>query len=294
MPSSHAMLRFLGVIGYPLARSLSPAIQQAALDHARLDIEYQAWPTPPEGLQTRVSGLRGESVLGANVTIPHKEAVLPMMDEVDAITARVGAVNTIVNRARRLHGYNTDVGGFVRALAEDAQFKPGGRRVVIAGAGGAARAVVVALLEAKAGAITVINRTLSRANRLVEDLRPFARGSELRALPEMYASWAAVMGSCHLLVNCTSVGAADFEEKSAVPADLIRSSMLVYDLVYHPAETALMKAARERGAGVIGGLAMLVYQGAASFELWTGQQAPVDVMFGAAREALEAGVARGR
>jgi shikimate dehydrogenase len=288
------MLRFLGVIGYPLARSLSPAIQQAALDHARLDIEYQAWPTPPNGLQTRVSGLRGESVLGANVTIPHKEAVLPMMDEVDAIAARAGAVNTIVNRERRLHGYNTDVAGFLRALLEDARFEPAGRRVVIAGAGGAARAVVVALLEAEAGAITVINRTLSRAHRLVDDLRPFARVSELRALPQMYASWAAVMGSCDLLVNCTSAGAADFEEKSPVPADLIRSSMLVYDLVYHPAETALMAAARERGAQVIGGLAMLVYQGAASFELWTEQVAPVEVMFEAAREALGAGVAKGR
>ena len=288
------MLKYLAVIGYPLSRSLSPELQQAALDYARLDIVYQSWPTPPDGLQTRVGGLRGESVLGANVTIPHKEAVLPMMDEVDEMAARAGAVNTIVNRERRLHGYNTDVAGFLRALVDDARFEPAGRRVVIAGAGGAARAVVVALLEAEAGAITVINRTLSRANRLVEDLRPFARGSELRALPEMYASWAAVMGSCHLLVNCTSAGAADFEEESPVPADLIRSSMLVYDLVYHPAETALMAAARERGARVIGGLAMLVYQGAASFELWTGQEAPVEVMFGAAREALGASVARGR
>lgn len=288
------MLKHLGVIGYPLSRSLSPELQQAALDYARLDIVYQAWPTPPDGLQTRVGGLRGESVLGANVTIPYKEAVLQMMDEVDEMAARVGAVNTIVNRERRLHGYNTDVAGFLRVLSEDARFAPAGRRVVIAGAGGAARAVVVALLETGAGAITVINRTLSRANRLVDDLRPFGRGSELRALPEIYASWAEVMGSCDLLVNCTSAGAADFVEESPVPADLIRSSMLVYDLVYHPAETALMAAARERAARVMGGLAMLVYQGAASFELWTGQEAPVEVMFEAAREAVGAGVARGR
>jgi len=288
------MLKHLGVIGYPLERSLSPAFQQAALDHLQLDIVYQAWPTPPDGLRTRVSGLRGESVLGANVTIPHKEAVLPMMDEVDEIAARVGAVNTIVNRERRLHGYNTDVVGFMRALREDGGFEAVGRRVVVAGAGGGARAVVAGLLEAGAASIAVINRSLSRANRLVETLGPYAGDGELRSLPEMYASWEAVMDECDLLVNCTSTGSAGFEEESVIPADLIRPGMLVYDLVYHPAETALMAVARERGARVLGGLPMLVYQGAASFELWTGKEAPLDVMFDAARGALAEGDRKAR
>lgn len=287
------MLNYLGVIGYPLKRSLSPAFQQAALDHLRLDIVYEAWPTPEDALRTRTTTLRSPAVLGANVTIPHKEAVIPMLDETDELSRRVGAVNTIVNSEGRLSGHNTDVAGFMRALRDDGGCDPEGRRAVIAGAGGAARAVVAGLLEAQAAAVTVINRTLSRANRLVDDLRPLATGSELRALPEMYASWAAVMGSCDLLVNCTSAGSVGFEKDSPVPFDLIRASMLVYDLVYDPAETALIVAARERGARVLGGLPMLVYQGAASFELWTGQQAPLDVMFDAARTALTAGAPKG-
>jgi len=287
------MLRYAGVIGYPLQRSLSPAFQQAALDHLRLEIVYEVWPTPAEGLETRVTTLRSPTVLGANVTIPHKETVIPMLDEIDALAGRVGAVNTIVNDGRKLRGHNTDVAGFMRALREDGGFEPEGKRVVVAGAGGAARAVVAGLLEARTAAVSVINRTLSRANRLVEDLRASAEGSELRALPEMYASWAAVMGSCDLLVNCTSAGSAGVEEESPVPVDLIRSTMLVYDLVYHPAETALMAAARKRGARVLGGLPMLVYQGAASFEMWTGQKAPLEVMFEAARGALQAAAAKG-
>jgi len=218
---------------------------------------------------------------------------MPLLDEVDGLASRVGAVNTIVNNGGKLHGHNTDVAGFMCALREDGGFEPEGRRVVVAGAGGAARAVVAGLLEARAAAVSVINRTLSRANRLVANLGPTAVGSELRALPEMYASWAAVMGSCDLLVNCTSAGSAGFEGEPPVPIDLIRSGMLVYDLVYDPPETSLMAAARTRGARVLGGLPMLVYQGAASFELWTGQEAPLEVMFEAARQALGAGAAKG-
>lgn len=278
------MLKYLGVIGYPLTRSLSPAFQQAALDHLRLDVEYQAWPTPEDALNTRITTMRSPTVLGGNVTIPHKEAVLPLLDEVDPLAARIGAVNTIVNRDGRLYGYNTDAGGFMRGLQEDGGFEPAARRVVIAGSGGAARAVVVALLEAGTRSITVINRTLSRANRLVADMAEVAGASELRALPEMYASWAAVMRSCDLLINSTSAGFGS-EGESPVPLDLIRPSMLVYDLIYHPAETRLMAAARQAGASVRGGLPMLVYQGAASFELWTEESAPLDIMFEAARSA---------
>ena len=279
------MLKYLGVIGYPLKRSLSPAFQQAALDHLRLDVEYQAWPTPEDALATRITTMRSPTVLGANVTIPHKEAVLPLLDAVDPLAARIGAVNTIVNRDGQLYGCNTDVVGFMRALREDGGFEPEGRRVVIAGAGGAARAVVAALLENGTRSITVINRRLSRANRLVADMTELAGSSELRALPEMYASWAAVMSSCDLLINCTSAGSSGSEEESPVPIDLIRPRMLVYDLIYHPTETLLMAAGRQAGAPVLSGLPMLVYQGAASFELWTEQKAPLDIMLVAARTA---------
>jgi shikimate dehydrogenase len=280
--------KFLGVIAGEGKKSISPVFQQAAIDALGLDLIYEAWPTPEEGLQTRATTMRGSSVLGANVTIPHKEAIIPLLDGVDDLVTKVGAVNTVVNTDGKLFGHNTDVEGFLRALREDGPFDPAGKRVVVAGAGGAARAVVIALQEAGAGSIAVINRTFTRASRLVEELRDNASETDVTALPDMHASWVAASAACDLLINCTpaGTGARDDEQDSGIPASILRSSMLVYDLVYLPAETPLMAAARSRGARVLGGLPMLIYQGAASFRLWTGREAPVDVMFTAAREAL--------
>jgi len=281
-------MKYVGVIGYPLKHSLSPAFQQAALDHLGLDIRYEAWETPPDRLAARVERLRAPDHLGANVTIPHKEAVIPLLDEMDELARRTGAVNTIVNRQGRLHGYNTDVGGFLRALRQDAAFDPAGRRVLVAGAGGAGRAVAVGLIETGASSITFIDLVSSRATRLVEDLRPIAGGTQLNALPATRVSWETAAAACQLLINCTPVGLAGTpeEKESPVPTDVIPESALVFDLVYRPQETVLMAAARRRGARVLGGLHMLVYQGAASFQMWTGCEAPVDVMFAAARRAL--------
>jgi shikimate dehydrogenase len=281
-------MKYAGVIGHPLKQSLSPAFQQAAFDHLGLDVRYEAWPTPEERLADTVAGLRAPDRLGANVTIPHKEAVLPLLDEVDDLSRRVGAVNTIVNREGRLCGHNTDVSGFLRALRQDGGFDPAGARALVAGAGGAARAVTVALIDAGAASVTVINRTFSRAAKLVEELAPDAGDTALHALPDVYASWAAAAVSCRLLINCTSAGMAGTREEkdSPVPIELIPSGVLVFDLIYRPVKTALMAAAEERGARVLGGLPMLVYQGAESFRLWTALEPPVDVMFAAARAGL--------
>ena len=282
------MTKYAGVIGYPAKQSLSAVFQQAAFDHLGLDMRYEVWPTPEERLSEVVQGLRAPDRLGANVTIPHKQAVLPLMDETDALARRVGAVNTIVNREGRLHGHNTDVGGFLRALRDDGGFDPTGARVLVAGAGGAARAVVTALSDAGAASVTVINRTFPRASRLVQELEPQAGGTELHALPDVYASWLASAVSCRLLINCTSVGMAGTQEEkgSPVPIDLIPAGALVFDLIYRPLNTPLMVAARKRGARVLGGLPMLIYQGADSFRLWTGLEPPLEVMFKAARKAL--------
>ena len=281
-------MKYLGVIGYPLEHSLSPAFQQAALDHLGLDVRYEAWETPPERLAQTVAGLCAPDRLGANVTIPYKEAVVPLLDELDELSRQVGAVNTIMNRDGRLCGHNTDVEGFLRALREDGDFDPAGCRALVAGAGGAARAVIVALIQGRAVSITIINRTFSHASRLVEELRPLAGDTQLHALPEMYTSWAASAVGCRLLVNCTPVGLAGTpeEKESPVPIDVIPAAALVFDLLYRPSETRLMAAARRRGARVLGGLPMLVYQGAASLRLWTGQEPPIDIMFAAARQAL--------
>ena len=280
-------MQYLGVITDPHKQSTSPALQQAAIDALGLGMVYERWPTPPEGLATRVIGLRAPSVLGANVTIPYKEAVMPMLDELDPLAQCVGAVNTIVNREGRLSGYNTDVGGFLRALRDDAGFDSRGCDAVIAGAGGAARAVVVALIESGAASIAVLNRSAERAQRLVDDLSPHAGGTWLEALPAAPGSWAKMAPRAQLLVNCTSVGMADSsQDASPVPSGLIRPEMLVFDLIYRPLETRLLRDARASGACVLGGLPMLVYQGAASFKIWTGQEAPIDIMLDAARKVL--------
>lgn len=282
------MTRYLGVIGHPLKRSLSPVFQQAAIDHLGLDLRYEAMPSSAETLAETVASLRAPDCLGANVTIPHKEAVIPLLDEIDELARRVGAVNTIVNRDGRLYGHNTDVAGFLRALRQDGGFDPAGARALVAGAGGAARAVGVALIDAGAAAVTFINRSPRRASKLVDDLRPDAGSTQLHALPDVAASWARAAVSCGLLINCTSVGMAGRpeERESPVPVDIIPPNALVFDLIYHPPETPLMAAARQRGTKVLGGLPMLVYQGAESFKLWTGLDAPVDVMRDAAERAL--------
>ncbi len=282
-------MQYLGVITDPDKQSTSPAFQQAAIDALDLGMVYERWPTPPNGLATRITGLRAPSVLGANVTIPHKEAVMPLLDELDPLATRVGAVNTILNREGKLTGYNTDVEGFLRALRDDAGFHTDGSNAAIAGAGGAARAVAVALIEARAESVAVLNRTEDRARRLVADLSSQARETSLEALPDTPESWAKVAPHAELLVNCTSVGMeGPSEGETPVPAGLIRPDMLVFDLIYRPTETRLLADASSRGARTLGGLSMLVYQGAASFKIWTGREAPVDVMMDAARSAVGA------
>jgi shikimate dehydrogenase len=281
------MTSFVGLIGRGLKHTISPAFQQAAFDHLGQDIRYQTWDTEEADLAALVDSIRGPSKLGANITIPYKRAVLPLLDDLDRDASRIGAVNTIVNREGKLAGYNTDSGGFLRALYQDGDLVPRGKAAVILGAGGAARAVGFTLLEAGVGTLTLINRTPERAEALACDLE--RSGQEVRALPWEDGRIAEALGGCDLLVNCTSVGlrGSQSEGQSPLPAHLIPRRALVYDLVYNPVETELLRLAAEAGTRTLGGLPMLVYQGAASFELWTGASAPVNIMMDAARSALE-------
>ncbi len=280
-------MQYAGVITVPGWKSISPVFQQAAFDHLGIAVKYQYWPTPADGLATRVTGLRAPAVLGVNVTIPHKEACLPLVDDLDPLARRVGALNTILNDGGTLRGCNTDVEGFLRAL-QDTDFEPRGCTAIVAGAGGAARAVVVALASAGAARIAVVNRTLERAEQVVSDLGEAVRPAQLVAAPNTRESWQKAAAEAGLLVNCTSLGTGGTpeEDQTPMPSDLIRSQALVYDLVYQPAETRLIREAREAGARTIGGLPMVIYQAAASFKLWTGKDAPVDIMFQAAEAAL--------
>ncbi|MEE9285998.1 MAG: shikimate dehydrogenase [Dehalococcoidia bacterium] len=280
-----APLRLIGVIGYPLQHSVSPAMHQAALDQMGLRMAYQRWETPSHQLEWRVAALRNPELLGANVTVPYKERVMAMLDDVDSVARRTGAVNTIVNQGKRLRGYNTDVSGFLRALTEDGAMDPSGKRALVLGAGGAARAVAVALLDARIARLAISNRTPARAEALRDALAPDATkaGAELALL-----SWGTVASDIDLIVNATSVGMkhSPAEGQSPLAGASIPSGVLVCDLVYNPAETPLLRAARAAGARTLGGLPMLVYQGADALELWVGRRPPVDVMLRAAREAL--------
>jgi shikimate dehydrogenase len=230
--------------------------------------------------------LRDASKLGANVTIPYKETVLPFLDNVDNDARRIRAVNTIVNREGKLIGYNTDAIGFMRALRDDGAFSPRNKHVVLLGAGGAARAVGFALVGAGVKSLVILNRTKSRGEALAWDLK--ISDTEVIALSWKDGRTLSALIECDLLVNCTSVGMKDSsaEGKSPLGMGLIPKRALVYDVVYNPLETPLLSAAKKAGARTLGGLPMLVYQGAASFELWTGESAPVDIMMRAAKRAL--------
>ena len=288
-------MKTIGLIGKPLAHSISPVFQQAALDHLGLEARYELWETERQALAERVAAMRRPDCLGANVTVPYKELVIPMLDETDPLANRIGAVNTIVNRDGRLCGYNTDMTGFARALREEGSFDPSGAHVVLLGAGGAGRAVTMALVGGKAASVTISDIVPQRADRLVHDL---GRQVEtiLRNVPPTKDSLAAVMKECQLLVNCTPIGMRHSKEEHdlPIPAELIPAGVLIFDIIYNPLETRLLAEAKRRGARTLGGLSMLVYQGAASLELWTAGQAPLDVMFRAARKALAPTAIKGR
>ena len=280
------MTKRLGIFGYPLDHSLSPVFQQAALDSLEIDATFASWPTPPEELAEAVDGLRADDCLGCCITLPHKQAALELVDELDPAAEEIGAINTIVNDGGRLKGYNTDAQGFLRGLREAAGFEPEGRSVLVVGAGGAARAIAFALRGAGVSRLTIANRTEERAESLAKDLtrgrfRPDALSLEVDRL-------ANAAPYADLIVNATSMGmtGGSATEQTPVPPELISGSTLCYDAVYAPSMTPFLQASEDAGARIAGGLAMLIYQGAEGFKLWTGRDAPVEVMFDAARVAL--------
>ena len=271
----------LGVIGHPLSHTVSPAFQQAALDHHAISATYSAWPTPPDRLADTVARLRGDQYAGFNVTIPHKERLVDLVDDCSAMARNVGAVNTVVNRGGSLAGYNTDAYGFIKSLREKARFEPRGKTVLLLGAGGAARAAAYALAGEGTARLTIANRTVARAESIAEDLAGFIQQVDVVSLDE-------ALPETDLIVNSTSVGMASGadEGRALLAAVPLPPDTLIYDMVYTPSETPLMRRAMEAGCVVVGGLWMLIYQGAAAFELWTGKQAPLDTMYRAARRAL--------
>ncbi len=278
------MTRRVGLIGDPVAHSISPIFQQAAFDALAIAARYEAWHTPAAALAERVAALRAPDALGANVTVPHKQAVLPLVDRLHPTAQRAGAVNTIVNEGGRLVGHNTDISGFLDALRLDGGVDPRGARAVVIGAGGAARAVVIALLDAGITRVRVVNRSLERAVALVASLAD-GRGDAAALEPRRAR---ALLAGADLVVNCTTVGMRHgaHEHELPVPAEALPDDAMVVDIVANPLVTPFLAAAMARGCRVLGGLPMLVRQGAAAFTLWTGMPAPVPVMMAAAERAM--------
>ena len=279
------MTKRVVLIGHPVAHSLSGAMQQAAFDSLGIGAAYELWDKAPIDLADAIGELRGAGFLGANVTIPHKERVVPLMDRLTEEAHATGAVNTITSEGKRLVGHNTDVPGFKVALDKLVGKQKMPRHAVLLGAGGGARAVVHSLITEGFQRIIVFNRHLHRAEGLVKHFGRSASHMELRAMPWHESIIEAELAKTKILINATSIGLVN--DESPIPAEILNGDLLVLDLIY--AQTRLQRDAKAAGATVSDGEAMLLHQGAASFTLWTGQAAPMDVM----SEALTAARAGG-
>jgi shikimate dehydrogenase len=273
------------LIGHPVGHSFSGAMQQAAFDALGIDARYELWDRPQIDLPGAVARLRDDDFLGANVTIPHKEHVVPLIDRLTEDAAATGAVNVISREGKRLIGHNTDVAGFKASLDKIVGKQKMPRHAVVLGAGGASRAVVSALIVEGFQRIVVFNRHLHRAEGLVRHFGRSAAHMDLRAMPWHESVIEAELAKTRVLVNATSLGMAPGE--TPIPAELLPPDLFVVDIIYNPPVTQLMQDAIAAGDTVLGGELMLLQQGALAFELWTGKPAPVDVMqaeLGRARE----------
>ena len=287
--------QLVGVVGWPVEHSLSPIMHNAAFEALGLPWCYVPLAVPRGQVEAAVRGLAALGFRGANVTVPHKESVLPLLDSVAPDAQALGAVNTLVigrdpAGAATLSGYNTDVEGFIGALRQGGFAPEKAGHVVVVGSGGAARAVVFGLLWSGCQQITILNRTLQRAEALVATFdRRAGDGATLRALPLSRETLVESARAADLLVHTTSLGMWPRVEGSVWPGGVpVPSHLTLMDLVYNPLETRLLKQARESGAQVVDGLGMLVRQGALALGLWTNRGADVEEFAGLMRPACEA------
>ena len=266
-----------GVIGDPIEHTMSPVMHNAAFRERGIDYLYAPFRVKREELGKAIEGMRALNVKGLNVTIPHKVDVIPFLDELDPMAEKIGAVNTIVNENGVLKGYNTDATGFLQALVEKG-IEPEGKNVLILGAGGASRAISL-ILAGRDARLTILNRLLELdwAVELADRIsKIFAR--EVKALELNRENLAEPLAKADILVNATSVGMSPNIDQTPVDSDLLRPGLIVFDIVYNPIKTRLLREAEAAGAETISGVEMLVWQGALAFEKWTGLKAPVELM----------------
>ena len=273
-----------GIIGDPIEHTMSPVMHNAAFRKLGLDYVYLAFPVRREELDKAVAGVRALNIRGLNVTIPHKVAIIPFLDKLDPLAEKIGAINTIVNEGGVLTGYNTDATGFLQALLERG-IKPRGKKAVILGAGGAARAISFILAE-RGASVVILNRHSARAEDLARRIVQFSP-EEVKALALNKENLKKTLAKADILINTTSLGMVPDVDETLVPAELLTKRLIVFDIVYNPVKTRLLREAETAGAQTINGLDMLVWQGALAFEKWTGRKAPFEVMKSEAVKALE-------
>ena len=269
--------KICGLIGDPVEHTMSPPMHNVAFEKLGLDYAYLPFRVKPEDLPGAVNGLKTLNAIGFNVTIPHKVAVIPLLDELDSLAEKIGAVNTVVNNDGILKGYNTDASGFLQALLERG-IEPREKNIVVLGAGGAARAITYILAERNAS-LTILNRReeLDWAEAITENIKTDLQ-KEVKVFELLPEPLQEVLAMADILVNATSVGMSPSGDASPVLAGLIKSELVVVDIVYNPVRTRLLRDAEAAGAVTVAGIDMLIWQGALAFEKWTGQKAPFDLM----------------
>ncbi|ABR47287.1 shikimate 5-dehydrogenase [Alkaliphilus metalliredigens QYMF] len=268
--------RLVGLLGYPVRHSLSPLMHNMAFQHLGLDYVYLVFEVKEDNLKEAVDAMKTLDVAGFNVTMPNKQKIIPLLDEISEEARLIGSVNTVVNKNGHLKGYNTDGKGYVMGLADEG-ISPEGKTIVIAGAGGASKSVAIQLALEGAKEITILNRTVEAAeeicniiNKNIPTCKTSATGYEDNELKQQ-------LKEADLFINCTNLGMGSHEEKSIISStDILHPDLIVSDVVYAPPKTKLLHMAEEVGCKTINGLGMIIGQGALAFKLWTGEDMPIE------------------
>ena len=284
MPSPYGTTMLYGIFGYPIGHSLSPLMHNTAFTYHGMDAMYLPFAVHPTQVEDAVKAIAALHIQGVNVTIPHKQAVMPWLDTLSPEASLIGAVNTIHLQDGRLHGHNTDGIGFLRSL-EEAAGEVAGRTVLLVGAGGAARAVAVQLCLSGIHRLYLTNRTPTRAEELATFLKQHLPHTDTSVVAMDVSSLAASLSDTDIIVNATAIGMHP-DDPMVLPIAALHSQHLVCDIVYRPLQTVLLRTAQQQGARVVDGLGMLLHQGAKAFEIWTGQSFPMPLIRARLLDAL--------
>jgi len=277
MQSPTVNTKLVLLLGQPLGHSISPAMHNFAFEKLGMNYCYMPVEVTPENLATVFAGLTKMNVTGFNITIPHKIRIMDYLDELDPLARVIGAVNTICLKDGKTRGYNTDGEGFVRSLEEKADIRVKEKRFFILGCGGAVRAIAMTLASRGAAAVHISNRTFSKAEALAAEINEKISCCA-KAVEQKTETIQPYLKQCDILINGTRLGMHPDEDCSPIDTSLLSADLIVADIVYNPLITKLLKEAEQLGCTIVDGLGMLVYQGAAAFQLWTGVEPPVDEM----------------